>query len=243
MLVKALPHASDRHGETVCCAGLTERGEWRRQFPIRFRHLKDKKFGRWQWIEYDWRVPSDDKRPESRRVQEDSIIPGQVLAKGKRAAFIDPYVVPSVSVAVERGQTLALIRPQKVQFSWEKKSLDVIEAERKTYIRAASQTSFFDDELKGLEPCPYSFRFRYLSEDGKPHNHTCDDWETTAAYYKLSNKYGPTAALEHLDKMYNEEYPKNGMALALGTHSQRPEQWLLVGVIRLDIPDQMGFQV
>ena len=70
VLVKALPHVGDRHGETVCCAGVTETGEWRRQFPVHFRTLEEK-FRRWQWIDYDWRKPKDDQRPESRRVQED----------------------------------------------------------------------------------------------------------------------------------------------------------------------------
>ena len=73
ILVKALPHVGQRHGETVCCAGVTADGKWRRQYPIHFRRLKDQ-FKRWQWIEYYWIAPGpDDRRRESRRVQEDTI--------------------------------------------------------------------------------------------------------------------------------------------------------------------------
>ena len=74
MLVKALPHVGERHGEMVCCAGVTLDRKWRRQFPIKFRELGDEKFKRWQWIAYDWREPgSDDRRIESQRVQEGTI--------------------------------------------------------------------------------------------------------------------------------------------------------------------------
>ena len=41
ILVKAAPHPSRRYQETVCCAGVTTEGEWRRLYPVRFRHLTD----------------------------------------------------------------------------------------------------------------------------------------------------------------------------------------------------------
>ena len=37
ILVKALPQPSKTHGETVCCAGVTVHGEWKRLFPVRYR--------------------------------------------------------------------------------------------------------------------------------------------------------------------------------------------------------------
>jgi len=33
---------------------------------------------------------------------------------------------------------------------------------------------------------------------------------------------------------YEEEYLKKGIRFALGTHSRRDEQWLLVGILRVD---------
>ena len=50
IFVKALPHVGERHGETVCCAGGALKGEWRRQYPMHFRRLRNP-FARWQWIE------------------------------------------------------------------------------------------------------------------------------------------------------------------------------------------------
>lgn len=238
ILVKALPHVGEKHGETVCCAGVTENGEWRRQYPIHFRNLKSK-FKRWQWIEYDWILPRDDARSESRRVQEDTIAIEGEMPSSQRARFLAPIVVRSTDEAVARNQTLALIRPKNVRFHFHKKTAEDIKKEREAYAFAASQKSFFDDELKALDPCPYAFKFDYWTEDGKSHKATCDDWETSAMFYNFQNRYGENEALAIMDKTFNEEYPRKGMAFAMGTHSRRSQQWLLVGVIRLDEIAQM----
>lgn len=237
--MKALPHVGDRHGETVCCAGITENGQWRRQYPVRFRHLETK-FKRWQWIEYDWVRPRDDHRPESRRVQERTIVLGDTVPHSRRARFLDPVIVKSTDVAAEKGQTLALIRPQEVRFHFKKKTSEEIEMERTAYANAAKQMSFFDAELKALQPCPYFFKFHYQTEDGKGHTATCEDWETAAMFYRFEKKFGEDEALRIMKKRFNEDYPAKGMAFAMGTHSRRHNQWLLVGIIRLDHTAQMA---
>jgi len=234
ILVKALPHVGKTTGETVCCAGVTLDRQWRRQYPIHFRRLQDQKFGRWQWIEYDWVKPSDDRRKESRRVQEHTIKTLHDIPVKDRAGFLGPLVLQSTDQAKQRGDTLALIRPVESKFYSKVKTADQLSAERAAYKAAASQQSFFDKELAALEPCPYQFHFDYKTADGKPHKATCDDWETSAMFYNLEKKYGTSHALDRMSTVFNEEYPKNGMVFAMGTHSQRPDQWLMVGVIRLD---------
>lgn len=239
VLVKALPHAGERHGETVCCAGVTEAGEWRRQFPIHFRTLKEK-FRRWQWIEYDWRKPRDDPRPESRRVQEDTIVAKREMPERERVGFLDRVIVPSTDFAAENGQTLALIRPSNVHFRHDRKQAQQIKRECEAYKSAARQGTFFDKQLTALKPCPYAFRFDYQTEDGKSHRHVCDDWETAAMFYNFAKRYGEARALSMMETTFNHDYPSKGMALALGTHSRYPTTWLLVGVIRLDRVAQFG---
>src|SRR3712207_451631 len=132
VLVKALPHVGERHGETVCCAGVTVDGEWRRQYPIHFRRLRENKFKRWQWIEYDYLIPKDDRRAESRRVQGDSIHLGSLMPRDERSRFLSKFIVPSVDVAVSRKQSLALLRPRRARFHWQRKSTEQIEQERAT---------------------------------------------------------------------------------------------------------------
>ena len=154
ILVKALPRKGDEHGEVVCCAGVTEKHEWRRQYPVRFRHLKEK-FKRWQWIEYKYRLPKDDDRVESRRVLEDSIKPLKLIPKRERVGFLKPLILPSVEVAAERGQSLTLIRPVEPRLVSRRKTSLEIEDEKRGYEKAAQQHSLLDDSLNALIPCFY----------------------------------------------------------------------------------------
>ncbi len=97
-----------------------------------------------------------------------------------------------------------------------------------------------DDELAALEPVPYAFEFNYEDGAGK-HKMQCGDWETSAAFWRLSKGYDEQVALDHLSKVYNEEYPSKGMVFAMGTIKKRPKQWTLLGVIRLDELRQASF--
>ncbi|MFS3137651.1 hypothetical protein ACLRDC_20165 [Gluconacetobacter sacchari] len=245
ILVKALPHVGQRHGETVCCAGVTRNGEWRRQYPIHFRRLRDEgQFKRWQWIEYDWIAPgNDDRRQESRRVQEDTIKVGKSISKTERAAFLAPLITRSTAEAVSQGQSLTLVRPIESRFHWKAKTARQIADERQAYEAAARQTSFLDQDLVALDPCPYAFHFDWKDANGASHKSTCDDWETAAMFYRREKAVGAKGALAEMSKAFNEQYPQNGMVFALGTHSRRAEQWLLVGVIRLDEQKQAGLAV
>lgn len=240
MLVKALPHAGKRHGETVCCAGVTADGEWRRQYPIHFRQLKDG-FSRWDWIEYEWVAPKgDERRKESRRVQESTIKVCGQMPERERANFLNPLLVPSTSAAAEKGLSLAIIRPKKSKFYWKPKKDREIDQERKAYKIASQQLSFLDKDLAALSPCPFKFKFDYLTEDGATHEATCDDWETTAMFYGFKNRYGEDRALAEMDLAFNQTYPSRGMVFAMGTHSRFPDTWLLVGVLRLDHVTQLS---
>lgn len=231
--MKALPRPSKRFGETVCCAGITVNREWRRLYPIRYRQLGDKKFQRWQWIRYGWRLPTSDVRKESRHVFEDSITPVRKLPERERPDFLEPLMAGSVREAASRGDSLTLIRPQRVSFRWRGKSEALIAQERDVYRAAARQMSFLDQELADYEPCPYDFRLSFVDEDGQ-HHHTCADWETSATFWRQSRKYDAEAALSHLNHMYNELYPERGMVLAMGNLAKRPQTWQLLGIIRLD---------
>jgi hypothetical protein len=66
------------------------------------------------------------------------------------------------------------------------------------------------------------------------HVNQCGDWETSAAFWKLTRSHGEAAALKHLAGTYNDLYPSKGMVFAMGTVKARPRQWLLLGVIRLN---------
>lgn len=234
ILVKAAPHPSRRYQETVCCAGVTPEGQWRRLYPVRFRHLSgDAKFSRWDVIEYKWRRPQGDSRPESRRVEEQSLLISGKLPRSSQAQFLDPLLRESCAEAARRGETLTLLRPQNLRFRWRRKSNDEITGEKATFAAAAAQGSLLDNPLRAFEPCPYHLRIGFDDRDGS-HWMTCGDWETSATFFNWRRSYGEEQALARLKDTYENQYQAKGVALAMGTVAKRPKQWLLLGVIRMD---------
>jgi hypothetical protein len=243
VLVKAAPNPSKTHGETVCCAGVTAAREWRRLFPVRFRHLSgERRFRRWEWVRYRWSRSRDDPRPESRRVHEESIAPDGVIPERERADLLGPMILRACSEATARGHSLALVRPKGTRFYAKKKSVKDVAEEREAFVRAMRQGSLLDRELAAYEPAPYDFRMKVEDADGH-HDYGCGDWETAAAFFNLRRRYGEEAALRHLSEQYNVVRPGRGMVLAMGTVKKRPDQWLLLGVLVLEDSPQAALLI
>ena len=234
VLVKALPQPSKQYGETVCCAGLTAEGNWKRLYPIRFRHLQgEKSFSRWDWVSFKYRVPTRDKRVESCHVFEESIQVDGSLHEKDRTKLLNRIIVGSAKHAAAEGQSLALIRPRNTRFSWKAKSSTEIVEEREFYRATARQGSFFDEKLAELEPSPYEFRYSF-EDDGGSHSYKDGDWETHAMFFNQRLRSNEREALQWMDGVFNERYPRKGMAFAIGNMAKRPQTWQLLGVIRLD---------
>ena len=236
--MKAWPQPSQKYGETVCCAGVTLDGQWRRLFPIRFRHLAgDAQFRRWDLVQYRPEIPTDDRRSESRRVHEDSLARIRPLPEASRDRLLSPLIRASIADAAAADESLTLIRPGNIKFIAHKKGEAELIREQNQRKKRAAQTSLFDPELIELETCPYRLYLAFEDGAGR-HRMECGDWETAATYFKFSKRYDSSRALEHLRQTYEVDYPKRGVVLALGTQKKRPRQWLLLGVIRLDESNQ-----
>ncbi len=99
---------------------------------------------------------------------------------------------------------------------------------------AAKQWSFLDKELEALEPTPYEFKFHFRDDEAE-HTYTNGDWEAHAMFYNgLVRGQPEKEVLDWMDHTFNVEYPKNGMAFAIGNQAKRPQVWQLLGVLRLD---------
>ncbi len=249
ILIKAQPHRSSTHFETVCCAGVTRDRQWRRQYPIPFRILKDdQKFGRWQWITYEHVPPQNDPRRESQKVDSRSIKPTTELRKQERAEFLSPLVKGSTREADEQRDSLVLVRPRAIILDAKEKDREQLGAEAHAHRLLANQLSLLedDDEVEPLTPCSMEFALRWRDQDNKEHRHVCDDWETMAAFNRFERQYGRQESVDILKAKYEEEYFNAGLVLGFSTHSRRNvefgarNQWLLVGLIRLDETQQIG---
>lgn len=240
ILVKAQPHRSSNYFETVCCAGVGRDGKWRRQYPVPFRILNNsQKFRRWEWIEYRYSTSPNDRRAESQKVVPESIVPRGLVRTSERSAFLNPLVRETLAEANARRESLTILRPIELEFTWQKKPEDELEEERSKHAILASQISMFDVAAKPLDPCPYIFKVCWKDVAGEIHNHISDDWESAQAFRNFRARYGEQSALTMLRDKY-VDYLSRGLVLAFSTHKRRNEtfgtsnQWLLVGLIRLD---------
>src|ERR1700721_1511825 len=79
IVVKTYPTPAMSGVEVSCSAGITEDNEWIRLFPVPYRFLaEDKRFARYQWIDIEVTKARGDPRPESYKLNEQTIqISGQ----------------------------------------------------------------------------------------------------------------------------------------------------------------------
>jgi hypothetical protein len=241
VLIKAAPQAGTRHGETVCCAAIDLYGNWLRLYPVSFRHLDDgQKFGRWDRIRFRLRMPTDDSRRESRRVDQDTLAITGELKPSERERFLASSIVTSLDKERRKGRSLALLRAEITGFQVERKLDDEIASQKAKFDALHSQPDLFNTKpLIPYSPAPYKFKYSYRTEDGSREG-SCQDWEIEATFFKWSKDYGESKALEFMQTRFGEEYPRKGMLLAMGTHSQYPDTWLINSIIRLDQVQQFS---
>ena len=128
--VKGYPNPSRKYGETVCVAGVDlQTSKWVRLYPIPFRDLDDeKKFAKYSIIEVKAKKPSDDKRPESFKVDVDSIKIIEVIDTkdkwGKRKNIVLPTLDKSMCEILrkseEEDKSLGMFKPKNIDFVWQK---------------------------------------------------------------------------------------------------------------------------
>jgi hypothetical protein len=247
MLVKTYPTPSTKYGETVCCAAIDPaKGGWVRIYPVNFRSLaRDVQFKKWQFINATYSTARNDNRPESIRIQQETIKAGEWLPPtnwARRRTYTDPLVVPSIEWlrrenAVNRT-SLGIIRPLKVE------DLLIEVADRwdseSEKARAQLELQFEHDDLPvaDLEPIPFRFRYRFFCDDSdchKPHEMVILDWEISQAYRKW--KVGKTDAewRQAIRTKYLDELPSRDLHLIVGTH-HRFGDWMIVGIFAVPRP-------
>ena len=239
ILIKAAPVVGPKHGETVCCAGIDLYGNWLRMYPVSFRVLDDtKKFKRWDKVRFRWRLPSEDLRQESRHVDSQSLeIIGRMPNQDK-SPFLNSQIVTSLNEQRAMGRSLALLKPTIRSFHYERRPQVEVDTEQSQIDQFHSQVDMFIPRPSvPQKACPYSFKYRYATDDGE-RDGTCQDWETEATFFKWRNLYGEQQALDRMQHQFGEVLPKRGLYFAMGTHSRWQDTWLINGLIQLSETSQ-----
>jgi hypothetical protein len=196
--VKAYPNPSVSYRETVCCAGVDiDNFTWIRLYPVPYRDLdSDKKFKKYSIIEAKCAKASDDRRPESFRVQAESInilsyLDSHDKWKKRKEIVLKPPVTSLCRIIKglkEMDLSLGLIKPENISFIVKKKSLSDPEERSRPY----AQLGFFDKTKNVIEEIPYHFfyQFQCASENNCPgHKLSIIDWEIGQAYRDWRRNY------------------------------------------------------
>lgn len=242
VLVKAYPQRSQKYEETVCVAAVTEDHRLLRLYPVRFRHFEQsKRFVRFDWLELEVTRPSDDSRPDSFRMKEDSlrIVKRKAdMTPEECAELWKPCVSPSLTALEEQqqanGTSLGIIRPDPESVRFRFNPIDKLKPEDQEEIQQVyqEQQSLLEEPLKKLPDQEYVFRYEF-SSGGRQHSMTIHDWEVQATYEQYQKRYGSKQkALEMMVDYYERWAPKMNLHFMMGTMHKRPWQFIIIGVLR-----------
>ncbi|MCB9138102.1 MAG: hypothetical protein H6642_07135 [Caldilineaceae bacterium] len=241
ILANTYPNPSAKHRETNCVAAVTESGQMRRLYPVPYRLLDDGgKFKKWEWISAGITKAAGDHRPESYRIDVDSImLHGQVpTANGweKRIDQIRPHMVDNFRLLEDRrqqsGETLGVMGPVELI------GLDITPHKDSEWtqqeLSKLNQDGLFDsEEVRNRVPLrkvPYQFHYRYRS-GGVEYRHMITDWEAGTLYWRCVQRYGPNWEEKFREKLLTEFGTQKDLLFLMGTVHRFPDIWLIVSLI------------
>lgn len=244
ILTKTYPEPSAKYRETTCVAALTRNGAMKRIFPVRFRYFSgEQQFKKWEWINVSTKKSNDDHRPESFKIDFDSVIERtgeKVDTKNdwaQRMPWLSPHIVSDFAALEERrqasGETLGIIRPHRV-LDLTITAVKEIEWTEKEKSKLQSEGLFDTDEYKRplLRKLPFIFHYRYECETPngiQSLRHMITDWEVGALFWNCYRSYGDNWESPFRQKM-EEELPSKDLMFLMGTVHRFPGQWLIVGL-------------
>lgn len=240
--VMTYPHPSRGYHELVCTAGITDKGEWVRLYPIDYRYRPlHQKFHKYQWIEVDLapRGRGNDNRRESRRPDLDSIqICGEPLSTrdgwSERRKIIDPMPLHTrreLEALYDTNKTsIGIVRPTEVL------ELKIEPADREwkpEWQQIFQQFGLFGNPPKDLTKLPYKFSYVFRCEDSDgPHSAMIEDWELGVLFLRERDRLGSEEAAinsvrtNFLEKMFA---PDRDTRLFMGT-TWPYNAWVVIGV-------------
>lgn len=237
--VKTYPTPARQDVEVSCTAGITDDGAWIRLFPIPFRFLKDdKQFKKYQWVNLTVTKASD-PRPESYRVDLDSIEVLDLMPPTNkwqtRKEIVLPLLSPSLCYLIrarrQSGTTLGVFKPHKIRglliqpeepCDWTERELEIL-----------SQQSMFDKRpYRPLEKIPYKFMYSFVCDDPECRGHrlSVTDWEAGQAYRSWRRHYGDQWEAAFRQTFETEMIERRDTHFFVGTMRTHPDRWIIVGL-------------
>ena len=252
VVVKTYPNPSQSYVETVCCAGVDlDTGSWVRMYPITFRRLADKKFAKYQLITCAVGRPRGDNRPESLRVDQDTIeLVGEPMAAGDHGWRRRMASLPRPSRSLEEiqdaqrrdGTSLGMFRPKEIERLVKRKAKPWNERQRTALRQQRLGLGEAElAELADLEQIPWSFAYEFTCDDDRCGGHELGilDWEIGASYRQWSRLYGDRWE-DKLRQRYEIELPARDLHFVVGNLARRRRTFEIIGLLRPPRPKVMN---
>lgn len=238
--VRTYPVPAQKNIEVSCTAGVTKEGEWIRLFPVPYRWMDDdKRFVKYQWIDVSVTKATQDPRPESYKLNVDTINIVDHLSTvdswRSRKAVVAPLMRPSMcEIRRQRdasgSPTLGLFKPREI------KQL-IIEPDSGEWtpqqMTNLDQTMLFHTgPAEKLEKIPYRFKYEYLCDDPgcKGHTMSCTDWEMGQSYRSWRDEYEGEWETAFRQKYEDQMRDKFDTHFYVGTIHRHPKEWIIVGL-------------
>lgn len=239
--VRTYPSPSKKSIEASCTAGIDEQGNWIRLFPVPYRFLEnDKRFKKYQYIEANVSKNHSDPRPESFRIDIDSIrILDEYLdttdgwEKRKNAVFpLKSHSLCSLKALRDQNKqpTLGFFKPKRIsRLDIKPDSAEWTESE----LASLQQMSLFRDAPKQqLEKLPWTFSYDFYCEEPHCTGHSlmCTDWEMGASYLNWKKKYSRHWETKFRDRFETYMILGRDTHFFVGTVKNHPDKWIIIGL-------------
>ena len=243
VIAKTEPSPSRKYGSTVCTAGITDKGEFIRLYPIQYRLFcgDDRGFSKYDWIEVECFKKADDERMESYHVVEGTLrIVGHIGTDfnwAMRNEILLPHVFRNIGELEKSGASLGLVKPSELlDFVKTKKNEDGELGEAVSDYRRELQMIFDGNGLMKAIPAIdkidtyYRYSFRCEGED-TVHNLMCEDWGVYEAARSWPRIYGTKEKTwEKMHEKFFDLFSKEkDLYFFVGTHF-RWRTWMVIGV-------------
>ncbi len=217
--VKASPEPSEKYGDTVCVAGVrldTPQPRFIRLYPVPFRWMAtEQRFRKYDVINVDLIPPVNDLRPESSRLNIDTVRrEGAPIRNPRARGAILERLIGSTMCELRAGvvqnmnaTSLGLVRVRKLKRVIVEPGQPWTPAQQTRIDRALQQESLFGDATPAeLRPPRFVAKYDYLCEtpDCSGHKQRILDWELTAFQLRLGNMSEVDAA-ESIRRRFHDE--------------------------------------
>lgn len=233
VLVRSIPEKRKKGDYSVCVAGITEKGEWRRIYPFAFQpFVKKPDFHKKQWINISVEQSNNDKRAESRKLTKLNYVEN-VETELKIAKLMREYSENSIRELKNKKASLGAVKPDLGTLDLEIKINSTKLLDDQTYFAAWSRQG---TRIREKVKMPVELRYIFMCSGDcscktKRHKLLIVDWEVNELSRNIMKSTQDREEIESKLRHKLVDFMKGReLYFVLGTHFKF-KTWMVIGLI------------